>query len=210
MPNPTYPLVMPTTPNFIRSEWGIAKAVAQSQSPFTFSTQVHEFTGAKWYSTVTLPPMNRSQASEWQSFFMQLHGSFGTFLMGDPDAIALGVQGTISNTIAVSADHAVGAFDVTVDGADTSESQLFKKGDYVQFNSGATSKLHMIIADVASDGSGEATLTIEPPLSATLANNATVTYASPKCVMRMTNNELTWSANHISLYGVSFTCEEVL
>jgi hypothetical protein len=141
---------------------------------------------------------------------MQLHGSFGTFLMGDPDAIALGVQGTISNTIAVSADHAVGAFDVTVDGADTSESQLFKKGDYVQFNSGATSKLHMIIADVASDGSGNATLTIEPPLSATLANNATVTYASPKCVMRMTNNELTWSANHISLYGVSFTCEEVL
>jgi hypothetical protein len=201
---------MPTTPNFIRSEWGIGKAVAQSQSPFTFSTQVHEFTGAKWYSTVSLPPMNRSQASEWQSFFMQLHGSFGTFLMGDPDAIALGVQGTISNTIAVSADHAVGAFDVTVDGADTSESQLFKKGDYVQFNSGATSKLHMIIADVASDGSGNATLTIEPPLSATLANNATVTYASPKCVMRMTNNELTWSANHISLYGVSFTCEEVL
>ncbi len=210
MPNPTYPLTMPTTPNFIRSEWGIGKAVAQSQSPFTFSTQVHEFTGAKWYSTVSLPPMNRSQASEWQSFFMQLHGSFGTFLMGDPDAIALGVQGTISNTIAVSADHAVGAFDVTVDGADTSESQLFKKGDYVQFNSGATSKLHMIIADVASDGSGNATLTIEPPLSATLANNATVTYASPKCVMRMTNNELTWSANHISLYGVSFTCEEVL
>jgi len=210
MPNPTYPLTMPTTPNFIRSEWGIGKAVAQSQSPFTFSTQVHEFTGAKWYSTVSLPPMNRSQASEWQSFFMQLHGSFGTFLMGDPDAIALGVQGTISNTIAVSADHAVGAFDVTVDGADTSESQLFKKGDYVQFNSGATSKLHMIIADVASDGSGNATLTIEPPLSATLANNATVTYASPKCVMRMTNNELTWSANHISLYGVSFSCEEVL
>jgi hypothetical protein len=210
MGQPTYPLQMPSTPNFIRSEWGIAKAVAQSQSPFTYSTQVHEFTGAKWYSTVTLPPMNRSQASEWQSFFMQLHGSFGTFLMGDPDAIALGVQGTISNTIAVSADHSVGAFDVTVDGADTSESQLFKKGDYVQFNSGATSKLHMIIADVASDGSGNATLTIEPPLSATLANNATVTYASPKCVMRMTNNELTWSANHISLYGVSFSCEEVL
>tara|TARA_R110001632_G_scaffold218752_1_gene348092 strand:+ start:767 stop:1399 length:633 start_codon:yes stop_codon:yes gene_type:complete len=210
MAEPTFPLVMPNTPNFIRSEWGIARAVAQSQSPFTYSTQVHKFTGSKWYSTVTLPPMNRSQASEWQSFFMQLHGSFGTFLMGDPDAIALGVQGTISNTVAVNADFAVGAYDVTIDGADASESQLFKKGDYVQFNSGATSKLHMIIADVASNGSGVATLTIEPSLSAALSNNATVTYASPKCVMRMTNNELTWSANHISLYGVSFSCEEVL
>ena len=208
MAEPTYPLTMPTTPNFVRSEWGIAKAVAQSQSPFTYSTQVHEFTGAKWYSSVTLPPMSRTQANEWLAFFMQLHGQFGTFLMGDPDASA--VQGTISNTIAVNGAHAVGAYDITVDNADTSESQLFKKGDYVQFNSGATSKLHMIIADVASDGSGNATLTIEPPLSSALADDATVTYASPKCVMRMTNNELTWSANHISLYGVSFSCEEVL
>jgi len=200
---------MPTTPNFIRSEWGIARAVAQSQSPFTYSTQVHKFTGSKWYSTVTLPPMKRTQANEWLAFFMQLNGQFGTFLMGDPDANA--VQGTISsNTVAVNADFAVGAYDVTIDGADASESQLFKKGDYVQFNSGATSKLHMIIADVASNGSGVATLTIEPSLSAALSNNATVTYASPKCVMRMTNNELTWSANHISLYGVSFSCEEVL
>ena len=208
MAEPTFPLTMPTTPNFIRSEWGIARAVAQSQSPFTYSTQVHKFTGSKWYSTVTLPPMKRSQANEWLAFFMQLNGQFGTFTMGDPDAKA--VQGTISNTVAVNAEFGVGAYDVTIDGADASESQLFKKGDYVQFNSGATSKLHMIIADVASNGSGIATLTIEPSLSAALANNATVTYASPKCVMRMTNNELTWSANHISLYGVSFTCEEVL
>tara|TARA_R110002124_G_scaffold2441_3_gene15559 strand:+ start:1956 stop:2582 length:627 start_codon:yes stop_codon:yes gene_type:complete len=208
MAEPTFPLVMPNTPNFIRSEWGIARAVAQSQSPFTYSTQVHKFTGSKWYSTVTLPPMKRSQANEWLAFFMQLNGQFGTFTMGDPDAKA--VQGTISNTVAVNADFAVGAYDVTIDGADASESQLFKKGDYVQFNSGATSKLHMIIADVASNGSGVATLTIEPSLSAALSNNATVTYASPKCVMRMTNNELTWSANHISLYGVSFSCEEVL
>jgi hypothetical protein len=208
MAEPTFPLVMPNSPNFVRSEWGIARAVAQSQSPFTYSTQVHKFTGSKWYSTVTLPPMKRSQANEWLAFFMQLNGQFGTFTMGDPDAKA--VQGTISNTVAVNADFAVGAYDVTIDGADASESQLFKKGDYVQFNSGATSKLHMIIADVASNGSGEATLTIEPSLSSALANNATVTYASPKCVMRMTNNELTWSANHISLYGVSFSCEEVL
>mgnify|MGYP003637126623 FL=1 len=208
MAEPTFPLVMPNTPNFIRSEWGIARAVAQSQSPFTYSTQVHKFTGSKWYSTVTLPPMKRSQANEWLAFFMQLNGQFGTFTMGDPDAKA--VQGTISNTVAVNADFAVGAYDVTIDGADASESQLFKKGDYVQFNSGATSKLHMIIADVASNGSGVATLTIEPSLSAALSDNATVTYASPKCVMRMTNNELTWSANHISLYGVSFSCEEVL
>ena len=208
MAEATYPLAMPTTPNFVKSEWSISRAVAVSSSPFTYSSQVYKFTGAKWSAVVSLPPMKREQAVEWQSFFMRLQGQFGTFLMGDPDASA--VRGTISNTVAVNADQDVGAYDVTIDGADASESQLFKTGDYVQFNSGANSKLHMIIADVASDGSGVATLPIEPPLSAALLNNATVSYASPKCVMRMTNNELTWSASHISLYGVSFSCEEVL
>jgi len=208
MAEPTYPLTMPTSPGFIRSEWTISRATAVSSSPFTYSQQVHRFTGCQWRTTVSLPPMKREQAVEWQAFFMQVQGQFGTFLMGDPDASS--VRGTISNTIAVNGAHSVGAYDITIDGADTSESQLFKKGDYVQFNSGATSKLHMIIADVASDGSGNATLTIEPPLSAALDNNATITYSSPKAVMRMTDNELTWSANHISLYGVSFSCEEVL
>ena len=208
MTEATYPLAMPTSPNFTRSEWGISRAVSTSQSPFTFSTQAFKFAGAKWYSTVTLPPMKREQASEWLAFFMQLQGQFGTFLMGDPDAKA--VQGTIANTVAVNANFSVGAYDVTIDGADASESKLFKKGDYVQFNSGASSKMHMIIADVASNGSGVATLAIEPPLSAALGNNATVTYVSPKCVMRMTTNEQTWSADRISLYGVSFSCEEVL
>ena len=208
MAEATYPLAMPTTPNFVKSEWSISRAVAVSSSPFTYSSQVYKFTGAKWSAVVSLPPMKREQAVEWQSFFMRLQGQFGTFLMGDPDASA--VRGTIANTVAVNADQDVGAYDVTIDGADASESQLFKTGDYVQFNSGANSKLHMIIADVASNGSGVATLPIEPPLSAALLNNATVSYASPKCVMRMTNNELTWSASHISLYGVSFSCEEVL
>ena len=208
MARATYPLDIPSTPNFVKSEFGISRSVAVSQSPFTFSSQVHEYTGAKWYAVCTLPPMNRAQASEWIAFFLQLNGASGTFLLGDPDAKA--VQGTISNTIAVNGAHSVGAYDIAIDGADASESQLFKKGDYVQFNSGATSKLHMIIADVASDSSGEATLTIEPPLSAALANDATISYASPKCVMRMTDNDLTWSADRISLYGVSFSCEEVL
>jgi hypothetical protein len=208
MAEATYPLTFPTTVAPVRSEWGITRAIAQSQSPFTFTTQVHRFTGAKWYANITLPPMNRTQANEYLAFYMQLNGQFGSFLLGDPDAKS--VQGTISNTIAVNGEHAVGAYDIAVDNCDTSESQLFKKGDYVQFNSGATSKLHMIIADVASDSSGDATLTIEPPLSATLSNNATVTYASPKCVMRMTSNDLSWTADRLSLYGISFSCEEVL
>lgn len=208
MAEPTYPLTMPTSPNFIRSEWTIRRAVATTQSPFTFGTQSAKYTGSQWLASVTLPPMKREQAVEWQSFFMQVNGGFGTFLMGDPDAST--IRGTANNLILVNGDHSVGAYDIAVDQADQSESTLFKKGDYVQFGSGATSKLHIVTADVSSSGTGTATLPIEPSLKATVANNSTVVYSSPKALMRMTSNDLTWSANHISLYGVSFSCEEVL
>tara|TARA_Y100000004_G_C8930628_1_gene419753 strand:+ start:365 stop:988 length:624 start_codon:yes stop_codon:yes gene_type:complete len=207
MSAPVYPLTMPTSPNFVRSEWSIERTVARTTSPFTYAQSVHEYEGAVWTATVTLPPMFREQAVEWQTFFMQLHGTKGTFLMGDPDAGS--PRGTINNTIAVNGAHSIGAYDITIDGADTGET-IFEKGDYVQFNSGATSQLHMIVEDIASDGSGNATLKVEPTLKVALSNDATISYTNPKGVFRMTSNELGWSADRISTYGISFSCIQAL
>ncbi len=127
--------------------------------------------------------------------------------MGDPDGKS--ILGSLTNTIAVKGAHSVGAFDVTIDGANNS-TLIFKAGDYVQFGSGGSSKLHMIISDVTSDSSGNATLPIEPPLKSSLSDDATIVTSSTKAVMRMDNNELGWSASKISLYGISFSCTEAL
>ena len=208
MAEASYPLTMPTSPsNFVTSEWRIIRTVAYSESPFTYGQQVAKYQGSVWQTTVTLPPMNRADAGAWQSFFMQLNGRFGTFLLGDPDAKT--IQGGATTVISVNGDHSVGAYDVVVDGADTS-TVIFKKGDYVQFGSGASSKLHMIVADITSDGSGNATLQIEPPLKTALSDDDVVTYSNTKAVMRMDSNELGWNANNVSLYGISFSCTESL
>ena len=208
MAEPSYPLTLPTSPsNFVTSEWRIIRTVAYTESPFTYGQQVAKYQGSVWQTTVTLPPMNRSDAGAWQSFFMQLNGRFGTFLLGDPDAKT--IQGGATTVISVNGDHSVGAYDVVVDGADTS-TVIFKKGDYVQFGSGASSKLHMIVADITSDGSGNATLQIEPSLKTALTDDDVVTYSNTKAVMRMDSNELGWNANNVSLYGITFSCTESL
>ena len=208
MAEPSYPLTLPTSPsNFVTSEWRIIRTVAYSESPFTYGQQVAKYQGSVWQTTVTLPPMNRADAGAWQSFFMQLNGRFGTFLLGDPDGKT--IQGSASTVISVNGDHSIGAFDVVVDGC-TASSIEFKKGDYVQFGSGASSKLHMIVADITSDGSGNATLQIEPPLKTALSDDDVVTYSNTKAVMRMDSNELGWNANNVSLYGISFSCTESL
>lgn len=208
MAEPSYPLSLPTSPsNFVTSEWRIIRTVAYTESPFTYGQQVAKYQGSVWQTTVTLPPMNRADAGAWQSFFMQLNGRFGTFLLGDPDAKT--IQGGATTVISVNGDHSVGAYDVVVDGADTS-TVIFKKGDYVQFGSGASSKLYMIVADITSDASGNATLQIEPPLKTALTDDDVVTYSDTKAVMRMDSNELGWNANNVSLYGISFSCTESL
>ena len=204
----TYPLTLPTSPsNFVTSEWRIIRTVAYTESPFTYGQQVAKYQGSVWQTTVTLPPMNRADAGAWQSFFMQLNGRFGTFLLGYPDAKT--IQGGATTVISVNGDHSVGAYDVVVDGANTS-TVIFKKGDYVQFGSGASSKLHMIVADITSDASGNATLQIEQSLKTALTDDDVITYSNTKAVMRMDANELGWNANNVSLYGISFSCTESL
>jgi len=208
MTAPSYPLTMPTSPsNFRTSEWRIVRTVAVSTSPFNYSSQSADYGGSMWTTTVELPPMKRDEAYAWQVFFVQLHGRAGTFLLGDPDSKT--IRGGLNSVINVNGVHSVGAYSISVENA-TASTVIFKAGDYIQFGSGATQKLHMITADCTSNGSGQATVEIEPPLKTALANDSSIAYANTKAVMRMDNNELSWTADQISVYGISFSCSEVI
>ncbi len=208
MTAPSYPLNLPTSPsNFRTSEWRIVRTVAVNISPFDYSSQSADYGGSMWTTTVELPPMKRDEAYAWQVFFVQLHGRAGTFLLGDPDSKT--IRGGLNSVINVNGVHSVGAYSISVENA-TASTVIFKAGDYIQFGSGATQKLHMITADCTSNGSGQATVEIEPPLKTALANDSSIAYANTKAVMRMDNNELSWTADQISVYGISFSCSEVI
>tara|TARA_R110002012_G_scaffold190450_1_gene358019 strand:- start:3996 stop:4844 length:849 start_codon:yes stop_codon:yes gene_type:complete len=78
---------MPSTPNFVRSEFSLYRAIGQTASPFTGKQKTQEFDAVFWQAQVSLPPLNRTQAVEWQSFLMQLKGSTNHFKFADPDAL---------------------------------------------------------------------------------------------------------------------------
>ena len=204
---PSYPLTMPTAPAFKTSDWSISRTVSIASSPFTYKQQVAEFPGSLWSTTVSLPPMLREQAVLWQVFFMQLHGISGTFAIGDPDSKT--IRGGLDSTIRVNGAHSVGAYSIAIENA-TASTLILKQGDYLQFGSGATSKLHMVVTDCTSNGSGEATVEIEPALKSALVNDSAIVYSDTKAIMRMDSNELTWSADQLSLYGITFSCTEAI
>jgi hypothetical protein len=205
---PSYPLDLPSTPAIQKSNFGIRRAVGMSQSIFTGEQQVYAHSMALWEGTFSLPPMNRTDASLWQSFFLKLRGVKGTFLIGDPDAKT--IQGAASGTIRVNGTHAIGVVDIAIDGLAASTSNVFKIGDYVQFGSSGTAKLHMVVANATSDSGGQATITVEPALKVALANDEAITFANTVGVFRLESNALSWSANQFSTYGIAFSCVEAL
>ena len=89
-------ITMPSTPNFTSSEFTLYRAIGQTASPFTGKQKTQEFDAVFWQASVTLPPLNRSQAVEWQSFLLQLRGTTNQFLFTDPDALTN--QGTFNTT----------------------------------------------------------------------------------------------------------------
>ena len=193
---------MPTSPAFTTSDWGIRRAVAVSESPFTGATQVQKYAKAQWYATLSLPPMKRSQAVEWQSFFMQLEGKANTFLLGDPDAKTV-MGGNAPTSISVTSSAAIGATSVTLT---IGSGKKLNKGSYLQFGTGSSSRLHMVV----DDNTGNGAVTIQPALKDAITTGTTVTFASARGLFRMDTNELTWSANELSNYGITFSCSEAL
>ena len=81
----TYPITLPSHTGIRSVSFRASNAVAYSMSPFTFAGQAHKYPGQMWEADITLPPMHRSNAEQWNAFLMSLNGQAGTFLLGDPN-----------------------------------------------------------------------------------------------------------------------------
>lgn len=208
MAAPTYPLTLPTAPAFSKARWTLKRATALSESPFTGQQQVFDYGYALWTATLTLPPMMREQAANWEAFMMKLHGRKGTFLLGDPDAKT--IQGGANTTATLNADIAVGDFTIEINTNNANLVNVFKAGDYIQLGTAGTAKLYMIVDNATSNGSGVATVNVEPQIKTAGSSGDAVDYTGAQGVFRMDTPELGWDTNEVSRYGITFSCTEAL
>lgn len=202
----TYPLSIPNT-DIAKVRLVANNIVGVSQSPFTAAQQVYKYTGQFWEADITLPPMKREQAEYWISFLLKLNGSYGTFLLGDPNGQT--ARGVATGTPLVNGASQTGNSLVT-DGWTNSTTGILKAGDYIQLGSGATARLYKVLDDVNSDGSGNATLTLFPDLRTSPSDNATITVTNPKGVFRLNAGTTSWDINEASVYGITFGAREAL
>lgn len=152
------------------------------ESPLNRTVQTLELPGARWMATIEYKNLQESDARILKAFLAQLRGAAGRFYLGDlshgtPSGTALG------NPLVKGASQ-VGTSLVT-DGWTPDQTSLLFPGDYFSVNG----ELKLVTAVCVSDGSGNATITFEPPLRAAPADNAPLTVINPVATFRLKDDE---------------------
>ena len=166
--------------------------------------QARQIGGQYWRMTASFAPMTRAQFQPIYAFVMSQRGRFESFSLTLP-VIKSGL-GTPTGTPLVNGASQTGRSVVT-DGwnADT---VVFKAGDFVKL--AGNDKVYMITSDIQSNGSGQATLAIEPALVASPANNETVVAENIPFTVALTGGVQEFATGTTGLFAYDVDFEEVL
>jgi len=134
--------------------------------------QARQIDGQKFKLTSKFPVMSRVEFAPIKAFVMKQRSQLNTFTFIPPTIS--NAQGLASTVISTNASITAGAITGTVDGMTISTNGILKAGDYFRFT--GQTKVYMAVDDLDADGSGEGTLTFEPPLRTTVADNTIIIY----------------------------------
>lgn len=197
---------MPTSPVPQTARFEQASNTQLFISPLSRSGQTLELPGAVWTLQAKMPPMQSAiNRALWRSFFVQLRGRANRFYAGDP--LHRTPRGIATGSPQVAGGGQTGTSLMT-DGWTPSITGILKEGDYVAFTGGTRRELHMVVADVNSDGGGSATLSIEPPIRTAPPDNDAIITTAPTCIMMMTDTTLGWDEAEAAIVGFAFNAVE--
>lgn len=202
----SYPVSLPSVRGPRRVMFDMITADGLSSSPFSLSQQVFEHQGEMWAGTLELGNMNRAEGEDWVAFLASLKGRVGTFLLGDP--LGTSPRGTWAGSPLMQGAHAARLRTLTIDGF--TPAATGKAGDWMQFGTGASSRLHKVIADFTANGSGVATVEIWPALRDALADNDAFVTSSAKGVFRSASSRRSWSIEDVRISNVQLPFIEAL
>ena len=165
----------------------LRRSIGVTRSPFTGAAQFYEWPFAVWEADLQLQAGRRSVIAPLQAFITSLRGMRGTFLMGPMQARI--PRGTTNQSgVTANGSASAGAQAIAVTGMGAGKTLL--RGDFIQVGSDDAARLHMVVEDATANGSGQATLSIEPALRAGVSGGASVVVLAPKGAWRLMDNAL--------------------
>lgn len=202
----SYPLSIPTSCRPKRVQFYAVNAVNLSRSPFTFDTQVQEFSGQSWGAEVSFPPLERDAAEELQAFLLALQGPKGIFYLYDP--LALEPRGIAAGIPLVDGGSQTGN-SINTKGWTPDTTGILLRGDKIQIGT----RLYSVMGtdDINADSDGKATIDIWPRIRESPVDNQAIITETPKGLFRLSDQMTNlWSADETRLYDMSFSCVEAI
>jgi hypothetical protein len=164
-------------------------AISSNQNTIVTTTasgrrQARQIDGQRFRLRVRFPIMTRTEFAPINAFIMKQRSQMESFqyvppTIDDPLGVATGI-------ISVNGAILAGVTSVAIDGMANSTSGVFKAGDYFRFT--GQTKVYMVMADVSSNGSGQGTLTFEPPLRDNVSDNAVLIYSNVDFTVGLTGD----------------------
>ena len=164
-------------------------AISTNQNTIVTTTasgrrQARQIDGQRFRLRLRFPVMTRTEFAPINAFVMKQRSQMESFTYSPPTISS--PLGVASGVISVNGAISAGATTCSIDGMANSTSGVFKAGDYFRFTGQA--KVYMAMADVSSNGSGQGTLTFEPPLRSNVADNAVLIYSNVDFTVGLTGD----------------------
>lgn len=178
----TWPTLTRSAPRVL--DWSLAPNTQTFSSPLSGAVQTVEMPGARWQVSFAMENLTEADSPLLQAFLVKLRGKAGRFYLHNfarPEP-----RGTQRGTPLVKGASQTGNT-LEVDGCTIAATLL--AGDFFEVNG----ELKMVVADATANGAGEMSLTFEPPLRSSPADNAVVTLSQPKATFMLASDELKWS-----------------
>ena len=155
--------------------------ISKSDSGKRLARQVD---GQRWGFTVSIITGTRSDVyGELMAFIVKQRSGKETFTIVPPEIED--ARGSETGSVLVNGNQTAGDTTIAMDGFAGDGAGRFKAGDLIKFAS--HTKVYMVVSDVTSS-SNAATVTIEPPLVADIADDSGVTYDDVAITVYLTSD----------------------
>ncbi len=183
-------------------KWALVSNTQSFTSPFYLTVHTLEQAGARWMATLKFVNLSEDEAREMAGFLVRLAGQAGRFYLHDHSLPS--PRGVGTGTPLVKGASQTGRSLIT-DGWTTSVTGILKVGDYI----GVNGELKMIAVEADSDSGGNATLSIEPPLRSSPADDSSVIITEPKATMMLIDDKQAgWPVLWPNRYNFNITAIE--
>lgn len=191
-------ITFPSSPKPSGMSWMLKQPAQQNISEWTGARQVLASGRGWWECNVTLPPIiGETSVNAWRSFIAKARGAANDFQV-PVNEIA---QSASTATPRINGAGQTGRSLVT-DGWPNSTTTL-SAGQFVTIGD----QLLQLTADVVSNGTGQATISFEPAIRVSPADNALIEYKNPYALMYFVE-DAGYSVEPGLVYSISLNLRE--